>query len=420
MRTARGSRLLTAVATVALLAGCQSDYSHTDGLRTVEEIPQREGPPAGTDDSLREEALALVEQRERALVDGDREAFLATVDPEALAFVATQERWWDNMEQLPLTDVSYELGDESVMTQVAGAGDLQLPVDFTMRLEGFDDRPVTQRMVWTFVRSGDEVLLADDRNTRIEAMTDWVAAPWDLVHIEVRRSGGILGIFDTDTSQHASYVMRDLAGAAADVRRRLPWWDGRFVAYGTSDTTAIDTMSSMSVEGTAGLAFPIMSRPGGKVASYRFLVNPDVVSDVVSRTGVFRHEMVHVAFGTADDWSPTWLVEGIASYLEDSISWPPEQRRVILAVALRDVEAQQLSPGEEFYTTNPSLNYVMASAVCDYLASTRGEQTLWDLVGTYDEARPTTVGEVEAVLDRTIGMTSEELAAATLDWLAIS
>jgi hypothetical protein len=110
------------------------------------------------DESLRDAALELVEEREDALVAGDRDAFLETVDPDELGFSATQARWFDNMAKLPLTDVSYELGDEGIMTQVTGAGDLQLPVDFTMRLEGFDAHPVTQQMVWTFSRDGDDAL----------------------------------------------------------------------------------------------------------------------------------------------------------------------------------------------------------------------------------------------------------------------
>ena len=39
---------------------------------------------AETDETLRDAALELVAVRDEALVDGDRDAFLATVDPDAL------------------------------------------------------------------------------------------------------------------------------------------------------------------------------------------------------------------------------------------------------------------------------------------------------------------------------------------------
>ena len=69
---------------------------------------ERSAAPGAKDETLREEALALLDERERALADGDREAFLATVDPDELGFSATQARWFDNLAQLPMADVSMQ------------------------------------------------------------------------------------------------------------------------------------------------------------------------------------------------------------------------------------------------------------------------------------------------------------------------
>ncbi|GAB3036928.1 hypothetical protein GCM10011376_32170 [Nocardioides flavus (ex Wang et al. 2016)] len=395
-------------------ASC-SGGSAPSGAAPQPTLPERSGPPAGMDESLRDAALELVEKREDALVAGDRDAFLATVDPDALTFAATQARWFDNMAQLPLTDVSYELGDESFMTQVAGAGDLQLPVDFTMRLEGFDERPVTQQMVWTFARDGEDALLADDRNVQVEARSGWTPAPWDLGHIEVRRSDGILGVFDEETVDHADYVMRDLADARAAVRARLPRWSGRFVTYGTSDTAVMDEMSAMSVDDTAAVAFPVLSRPRGPVAAYRFMVNPEVVSDVLSRDLVFRHELVHVAFGTSDDRSPTWLAEGIAEYVART-PFSVDERRRIASAQLVAARARTLEPTRRFYSRDPQLNYALSALVCDFLATTRGEDVLWDLVRTFDGARFSFWTETEDVVRRELGVSTRELSAQALAW----
>jgi hypothetical protein len=391
----------------------------TLGCEQQEDAPP---PPAttrsvspGMDDSLRPAALALVEDRERALVAGDRESFLATVDPDELGFSATQARWFDNLALLPVTDVSYELGDEDVMTQVSGEGDLQLPVDFTMRLRGFDRRPVTQSMVWTFVRDGDDALLVDDRNTQVDALNGWLPAPWDLAHIDVRRSGGILAVFDEDTAEHADYVMSDLADATEVVGRHLPEWSRRFVAYGTSDVTALDKMSAMTVDDTAGVAFPVLARPGGPVAAYRFLVNPTVVGDVLSRGRVFRHELVHVAVGTADDRAPVWLAEGAAEYVARS-TLPVDARRSIAVQELGATGARTLEPSPRFYTRDPQVNYALASLACDYVATTRGEDVLWDLVRSFRTARFATWAEADEVVRRELGLSSAELSAQALAW----
>lgn len=404
---------LSSLLLVPLLA-CQAQPPGDDGP-SPRDLPDSSGAPAGMDESLRDAALEVVEARERALVDGDREAFLATVDPDELGFSATQARWFDNLAQLPVTDVSYELGDEDVMTRVAGEGDLQLPVDFTMRLRGFDRRPVTQRMVWTFVRNGDDALLAEDRNTQIDAQTGWTPAPWDLAHIDVRRSGGILAVFDEDTAEHGSYVMSDLAEATAVVRRHLPEWSGKFVAYGISDVTALDRMSAMTVEDTAAVAFPVLARPGGPAAAYRFAVNPTVVGDVLSRGRVFRHELVHVALGTTDDRSPLWLVEGTAEYVARSVL-PVDDRRRIAAQELFGIAGRALEPSRRFYTRDAGVNYALSSLVCDYLASTRGEDVLWDLVRTFRAARFSTWAESEDVVRRELGLSTDELSAQALVW----
>lgn len=410
----RTSRAWLACLLLLPTAACSSGSASTDDPSRPT-LPERSAPPAGMDESLREAALELVEEREDALASGDREAFLATVDADELGFSATQARWFDNMAQLPLTDVSYELGDEGIMTQVTGAGDLQLPVDFTMRIAGFDARPVTQQMVWTFSRDGDDALLVDDRNVQVEARSGWTPAPWDLVHIEVRRSGGILGVFDDETVEHADYVMDDLADAARVVRGHLPAWNGRFVVYASSDVSAMDAMSAMTVDDTGGVAFPVLSREGGPVAAYRFLVNPTVTRDVITRTHLFRHELAHVALGTTDDRSPTWLVEGVAEYVAASVH-PVVERRLVAAYQLASATPRPLEASRRFYTRDATLNYALGGLVCDYIASTRGEAALWDLVRTFQAARFSSWAQSEDVVRRELGFSTRELSAQALAW----
>jgi hypothetical protein len=395
------------------LTGCEDDGA-TDQESSPVTLHRRPAPAPGTDESLRGAALDLVDAREEALRGGDRDAFLSTVDPDDLGFSATQARWFDNLALLPVTDVSFTLGDDAVMSDVVGDGDLQLPIDFTMRLRGFDARPVTQPMVWTFVRRDGEVVLANDRSGEVDAMTGWIPAPWDLARIQVRRSGKILGVFDEDTVDHADYMMSDLADATAVVRDHLPRWTGGFVVYGASDVTAMSQMTEMTemtVDDTAGVAFPVMSRLGGPVAAYRIIVNPTIVSDVLSRSLVFRHELVHVALGTSDDRSPVWLVEGAAQYVARS-TYPVEQRRLIAARQLLGVEPRALEATRGFYERDQGVNYALAALVCDYVAATRGEDAIWDLVRTFQGG----AGGAEEVVSRELGASTYELSRQALAW----
>ena len=401
---------LLLVPTLACEAGGQVPADAPDRDRSA-----RSAAAAGDEESLRAEAVALVVERERALTEGDREAFLATVDPDELGFSATQARWFDNLARLPVGDVSFDLGDEDALADDFDDGELRLPVDFTMRLRGFDSRPVTDEMVWTFVHRDGDVLLVGDRDEEVDLVNGWIPAPWDLAHIEVRRSGGILAVFDEDTSEHATYVMSDLADATAVVRRHFPEWSGRYVAYGTSDTTAIAEMSGMGVDQTAGVAFPVLARPDGPVAAYRFAVNPTVVGDVLARGLVFRHELAHVALGPTDDRSPVWLMEGAAEYVARS-TMPVDERRRIAAYQLATASARTLEPTRSFYRGDPSLSYNLAAVVCDYIATTRGEAALWDLVRTFRTARIFSPAQTEGVVRRELGLSTRELSAQALAW----
>lgn len=416
MRSLGRETTATALAAVLLLAGCTGTEPPA-GAPPAAPAPS-DAPPPGSDESLRDEALALVEAREQALQRGDRRAFLATVDPDALTFTATQARWFDNLAQLPLTDVSLELGDEDDMSRVHGEGALQLPVDVTMRLDGFDRRPVTQPQVYTFNRVDGEVVLSNDRNIQSDAQHDWLPAPWDITRIEVRRSGPVLGIFDEDTVPYADTVMTDLVAAREEIRDFIPTWSGRFVAYDITDLQAMAEMSQMETWDTGGVAFPVLERPGSRrVASYRFMVNPDVADSPLQRGFLFRHELVHVALGGIDAHSPTWLREGIAEYVSRS-PLPAETRRRISATTLAGIDpaTAALASGVDFYRSNPTLNYELANLVCDHLATTRGPQVLFDLMAGFAEARPETAADAEVVVRRELGTGTRGLLQAALAW----
>lgn len=134
------ARVAAALVLVASAAACTADdvASTPSGTETST-------PPAGMDESLRDAALDLLEQREQALVSGDRDAFLATVDEDELTFAATQARWFDNLARLPVTDLSLTLGDEGDMSRVHGEGALQLPVELTMAPTGSTATPSPSR-----------------------------------------------------------------------------------------------------------------------------------------------------------------------------------------------------------------------------------------------------------------------------------
>ena len=90
---------------------------------------------------------------------------MATVDDDALQFVATQARWFDNLSAMPVSDLRLEPVDERVpRTPRPRTASSTLPVDFTMQLDGFEPRSVTQRLLYTFRQVDGEVVLVNDRD----------------------------------------------------------------------------------------------------------------------------------------------------------------------------------------------------------------------------------------------------------------
>lgn len=393
------------------------------GACTGADDNQPTGPPAAeplTATKFRDAAVEIVEQRESALKDGDRDAFLATVDDDELQFVATQTRWFDNLALMPLADVRLEVVGKPAAD--AEEGELQLPVDFTMRLDGFEERSVTQRLLYTFRQVDGAVGLVNDRNAQRDRRTGWLPDPWDVGDVVVRESGSILGFFDEETAPYADAVMKDLKASQETVLTAVPDWSGQLVAYDISDLTGLEKRTPMQVWETGGVAYPVMVRPGSKeVAAVRFIVNPDVAHNSLHREFLLRHELAHVALGSRDDASPRWLTEGAAEYVSRTQYSVAQQRRMAsYAVEYFGLDAPSLVNGSDFYA-DPNVNYEVASIACTYLASTRGPETLWSLMDAFTADRdlmPMSAAQIDAILQREIGLDGVSLARAAVAWAA--
>jgi hypothetical protein len=263
----------------------------------------------------------------------------------------------------------------------------------------------------------DAVLLTSDRNIQSDAFTGWVPAPWDVTAITVEESDGVLTVFDDETKQDADELHADIVAARDAIDPSLPEWSGRVVAYDISDVDAIDEMSALTIEDTGGVAFPVLKRPGSrKVAAYRFAVNPAATEDDEQREILFRHELVHVALSDRDDRSPTWLVEGAAEHVAVAAAYDEATRRRGLADVFAGGAPRDLADGRDFYQRQPRLNYALAHLACDYLASTRGDEVLWNLMASFRRERAVLPGDVDALVRAELGLSTRELVAEALTW----
>lgn len=54
--------------------------------------------------------------------------------------------------------------------------------------------------------------------------------------------------------------------------------------------------------------------------------------------------------------------------------------------------------------------------MCDYIATTRGEAALWNLVRSFRTARFFSWAQTEGVVRRQLGLSTKELSARALAW----
>ena len=171
-----------------------------------------------------------------------------------------------------------------------------------MRLDGFEQRSVTQRLLYTFRQVDGEVVLVDDRDAEGDRRTGWLPDPWDVAHVVVRGSGPVLGLFDEETEPYANAVMSDLRASQETVLAAVPDWSGR--SWPTTSPTSPPSRSAprWTSRRRAAWPIPVPVRPGSsEVAAYRFVVNPAVAHNRLQREFLLRHEFTHVALASRDD-----------------------------------------------------------------------------------------------------------------------
>ena len=156
----RVTRLVAVVAILGLLAGCGGDDESERSGDTAASSSGSSGTAGGDDehyqptDEDRQQIRTLLRTRSKALEQGDRQAFLATVDPDDEKLVKQQTTLYDNLQLLPVESVSYSVDDGAGYPTADVGGDdpvFRPEVIERVRLD-VDTRPVSNTLENTFVR----------------------------------------------------------------------------------------------------------------------------------------------------------------------------------------------------------------------------------------------------------------------------
>ncbi len=277
------------------------------------------------DDAVR----AVLAQREAAVRTGDREAFLATVDPRASdEFKAHQAALFDGLRTVPLSRYELELRTDEIPDLAVGldarytADEVFLPaVEARYRVEGVDAVDALDGFFYTFLlRDGRWRIVSD-------ADVEDVGLPsarnlWDFGPVARIRSSHFTVLFDPTDRQRAETLV-DLAEQA---RERLaagfdePLPDQiLLVVPHTVDQLADMLQSTFDLTNFVAFAAASVDRDESWEPTSPRVFTQDVNLARSRRSfqlETLHHEFVHVAaFPLAGPFVPAWLHEGVADWL---------------------------------------------------------------------------------------------------------
>lgn len=369
--------------------------------------------------SVRQAEQRILARRARAVRTGDRRLFLASVTRRDPAFRHRQNRLFTNLRALPLRRYAVRVTGSAwpqMMSDPRWGPARSVPrVETIVQLRGFDRRPEETTGGLVFAREGGRLRLVSDRDAGGRPFPGSRPAPWDLTRVYPVRSGGVLALFDRRTRPGAPGLVREIRSGARDIDDATPFvWNARVVAYVFADRQVLDSLDSVpggNIQHLGALTFPVYAA-GGRVAGMRFTLLPSSM-----RAGgpflerIIRHELTHVALGQRDDKVPTWLAEGLAEYLSARDLPAPERRIASVAVDMARRGPDTMPASRDFNGPDQDWHYALAWMACDQIASTQGEQRLWELVrALHQGGRGTPDDRQDAVLRRVLGYDSHRLA----------
>ncbi|MEV0664373.1 hypothetical protein ACIBI3_14070 [Actinomadura luteofluorescens] len=255
-------------------------------------------------------AAAVLANRARAVRDGDRMAFLATVGSAPAAFQDAQSRVYGNLRRLPLEGWRERVVD----TEAVDGETAVVRVEVRYRLRGFDRSDVARTRYLTLApRAGTWTIVGDGTSRGLADDTDiWDCGPLAVVRgragLVIGDGAGLDGI--AERLDAAVPVVTSVVGKA---------WAQRVVALVPADATLASALAGpgQSLGQIAALATVAPAAGGGR-GEDRVVVSPGTFGRLneLGRDVVLTHELTHVATGGARDRrTPLWLIEGFADYV---------------------------------------------------------------------------------------------------------
>lgn len=327
--------------------------------------------PSNTDVAQVQHALAA---RARAVLTGDRAAFLGVVDTDLPTFAAHQRLVWANTRQLPIADLHYTYEGTVEPDRTLHRPSFLAKVATSYRLRGFDTRPVQVEDGFTFVRQHGAWKLASVTDADGSFGQHDLPVPWEGTALQSYGDRSYLAVVDRGQGALARRIVA-LCHRSRDAGRRLLGVTTTRPTVVLATTDDSHGFKQFTGPDAAAVTYAVLDGQGGFV-SWRMMLDPAHVRAIVENPIVLPHELTHLAMQDYLRFLPPWLSEGSAEY----VAWHPygglaaaEQARGFRS---RTAPAARLPISPGFYLDHVPLNYLEGQALVTWLVDHRGPATM--------------------------------------------
>jgi hypothetical protein len=271
---------------------------------------------------------AVLDARVAAVKGGDKDAWMATVDPDApAAFRDAQGRLFDGLRSVPIESYSLEARTEDTGDLAGGLGlkygaKVKLPeTRQRMRLQGYDDRDAVDSLWLTFVQRDGRWYVGGDTDLAALGL-DTARGPWDFAPVATLATEHLLTIYHPDQEERA----KALSAIAEEAIRTLDsrWdqpWSHRIPMVLPADTDELEQLLQSTIDLDKFLAFVSYGsvRDDGWEATAPRIYIQDENLKAYGRpyqVETLVHELTHAASAPlAGPFVPNWVHEGVADWV---------------------------------------------------------------------------------------------------------
>ncbi|MGH2806531.1 MAG: hypothetical protein ACRDKT_04570 [Actinomycetota bacterium] len=273
----------------------------------------------------------LLERRATAIVERDRDAFMATISNASPAFRARQAQSFRRLSGIPLASFRYTVGWDrygdlarpSDKARYDRADEVVIPVtEERYRIEGFDPEEAVEDTFFTYVKTGDGWLIAED--TDLEDLALFTGRhPWDFGSVVSERSDHFLMLrhtCDACTPRHDYLGLAEDALARAERYWTGPWHKRMVLVVPRNEIELARLIqSTFDLDNFVAFAYSTVDLADGvDYTGHRIILNPAAFEGRSSESmlEILAHELLHVATrDSAGPFVPIFLDEGFADYV---------------------------------------------------------------------------------------------------------